>query len=46
MLPVRLLGLSQNEVAEMTGINRSYVSDLETTPRNVSVKNLSRMAEA
>lgn len=41
-----LLGLSQDDVATKTGINRAYISDLERTPRNISLTNLSRMAEA
>jgi transcriptional regulator with XRE-family HTH domain len=41
-----LLGLSQDDVAAKTGMHRSYICDLERIPRNVSLKNLSRLAEA
>lgn len=41
-----LLGLSQDDVADMAGINRSHISNLERRPQNISLLNLSRMAVA
>ena len=40
------LGLSQEEVATKAGLHRTYISDIERGARNLSVKNLSRLAEA
>lgn len=41
-----LRGLSQGDLSKSAGIHRAYICDLERTPRNVSVKNLSRLADA
>lgn len=41
-----LLLLSQAAVAYKTGMSRPYIGDLERTGRNISLLNLSRMAEA
>jgi transcriptional regulator with XRE-family HTH domain len=47
---VRLLraerGLSQEALAFESGINRTYLSDIERGVRNVSIDNLSRLATA
>jgi transcriptional regulator with XRE-family HTH domain len=47
---VRLLraerGLSQEALAFESGINRTYLSDIERGRRNVSIDNLSRIAAA
>jgi transcriptional regulator with XRE-family HTH domain len=40
------LGMSQEEVATKAGLHRTYISDIERGARNLSVKNLSRLAEA
>jgi transcriptional regulator with XRE-family HTH domain len=40
------LGMSQEEVATKAGLHRTYLSDIERGARNLSVKNLSRLAEA
>jgi transcriptional regulator with XRE-family HTH domain len=38
--------MSQEEVATKAGLHRTYISDIERGARNLSVKNLSRLAEA
>ncbi len=39
-------GLSRNELAVKTGFHRSYVGDIETGVRAISIKTLSRLAQA
>lgn len=47
---VRLLraekGMSQESLAFESGINRTYVSDVERGIRNISLDNISRLAKA
>lgn len=47
---IRLLraekGLSQEALAFDSGINRTYVSDVERGIRNISLDNISRLAKA
>lgn len=47
---IRLLraqkGMSQETLAFDSGINRTYVSDVERGVRNVSIDNVSRLAKA
>lgn len=47
-LRVRVLreerGLSQYDLALMTGLNRSYLGDVELGKRNPSLKNIERIA--
>jgi transcriptional regulator with XRE-family HTH domain len=38
--------LSQEDLALESGINRTYVSDVERGLRNISIDNLSRLAKA
>ncbi|MBS2005137.1 MAG: helix-turn-helix transcriptional regulator, partial [Cyanobacteria bacterium SZAS LIN-5] len=38
------LKLSQNDLGMASGIHRSYIGDFESAKRNISVKNLSRLA--
>jgi transcriptional regulator with XRE-family HTH domain len=40
------LGISQSELGKRSGLHRSYIGDLERGARNISVRNLSRMAMA
>jgi transcriptional regulator with XRE-family HTH domain len=40
------LGLSQEKLAELAGLHRTYVSSLERGNRNVSVVNIVRLARA
>jgi transcriptional regulator with XRE-family HTH domain len=40
------LGWIQQELAEKTGMHRTYVADLERGARNVSINNLIRLGQA
>lgn len=40
------LNMSQSELAETSQFHRSYISDVERGARNISVRNLSRLARA
>lgn len=40
------LGLSQDELSHRSGLHRTYISDIERGARNLSLKNLVRLAEA
>ncbi|MBX9695748.1 MAG: helix-turn-helix transcriptional regulator [Cyanobacteria bacterium] len=42
----RDLNISQGELARRSGLDRSYITDLEKRTHNLSIKNLSRLAEA
>ncbi|HEY9754826.1 MAG TPA: helix-turn-helix transcriptional regulator [Oculatellaceae cyanobacterium] len=39
-----LLGWSQNDLALKTGFHRSYIGDFERGMRQISIKNVSRLA--
>ena len=41
-----VLGISQTELARISGLDRSYVSDVERGRRNISLLNLSRLSSA
>jgi transcriptional regulator with XRE-family HTH domain len=40
------LGRSQQELADLAGVHRTYVSDIERGARNLTVTTVSRIAEA
>jgi transcriptional regulator with XRE-family HTH domain len=42
----KTLGITQLELAQEAGMQRSYISDVEQGARNLSVKNLCRIAAA
>lgn len=39
-------GLSQEKFAEMCGLHRTYISDIECFTRNVSLENVQKIADA
>ncbi len=40
------LGISQEKFAELCGLHRTYISDLERFQRNISINNIERIASA
>lgn len=42
----RELDISQDELAVRSGLNRSYITEVETGKRNVALVNIGRLAEA
>lgn len=40
------LGVSQEKFAEMCGLHRTYISDIERFQRNVSLENIQKIADA
>lgn len=39
-------GLSQEKFAELCGLHRTYISDIECLTRNVSLENVQKIADA
>lgn len=39
-------GLSQEKCAELCGLHRTYISDIERFTRNVSLENVQKIADA
>jgi transcriptional regulator with XRE-family HTH domain len=42
----QLKGLSQEELADMAGLHRTYVGSVERSERNISIDNIERLANA
>lgn len=40
------LGLSQEKFAEMCGLHRTYISDIECFRRSIALENIQRIADA
>ena len=40
------IGLSQEALADLCGLHRTYISDIERCQRNVSIDNVERIAQA
>ncbi len=39
-------GISQEKLAEMAGLHRTYISDIERFQRSISLNNIQRIADA
>ena len=39
-------GFSQEKLSELCGLHRTYISDIECWQRNVSLKNIQKLADA
>lgn len=40
------VGMSQEKFAEMCGLHRTYISDIERFQRNISLSNVQKIAQA
>ena len=41
-----MAGISQEKLAELTGLHRTYISDIERGSRNVAIVNIVRISKA
>ena len=41
-----LKGVSQEKLAEMSGLHRTYISDIERFQRSISLSNVQKIADA
>lgn len=39
-------GISQEKLAELSGLHRTYISDVERFQRSISLENIQRIADA
>lgn len=39
-------GISQEKLAELSGLHRTYISDIERFQRSISLENIQRLADA
>lgn len=39
-------GISQEELSELSGLHRTYISDIERETRNISIANIQNIANA
>jgi transcriptional regulator with XRE-family HTH domain len=42
----QIKGLSQEELADIAGLHRTYVGSVERSERNISIDNMERLAKA
>lgn len=38
--------ISQEKLAELSGLHRTYICDIESEKRNISIKNIEKIAQA
>ena len=42
----KIIGVSQEKLAELSGLHRTYIAGIESKRRNISLKNVERIAVA